>query len=465
MTLMDSIPEFSFDRGSIVIPRSEWNNSVEELVGASFKLDARTGEYRALAMDYGPVILALHRKKVPHRDSVKAFGPISSVFQKKVLPRPYQSEALEAWKAGGSRACVTLPTGSGKTFLALLAMEHICRNTLILVPTLDLMNQWAKVIEEAFCVKVGLLGGGEREILPITISTYDSARIHMEYIGNSFGFLIADECHHLPSPGYQWCAKMCIAPFRLGLSATPERSDGGEQILQHLMGPIVYTAHIHALKGEYLSEYSTHQLEIPLEEKELEEYHRCKGIFSSYAQQEGVNFSDGPQAWQQFIGQCFLSPEGREAYAAWRRQKEIMRSSSSKLATLWKLLRKHRNDRVIIFTDDNATAYKIAELFLLPVITHQTKIKERKVFLHQFKKGEFPFLVTSKVLNEGVDVPEANVGIIVSGSGSVREHVQRLGRILRKSGDGQALLYELISQGTSEFYQSKRRRQHQAYQK
>ena len=73
-------------------------------------------------------------------------------------------------------------------------------------------------------------------------------------------------------------------------------------------------------------------------------------------------------------------------------------------------------------------------------------------------------MVTSQVLNEGVDVPAASVGIILSGTGSVREHVQRLGRLLRKHGDKQALLYEVVTRGTAEEYTSERRRQHHAYQ-
>ena len=98
------------------------------------------------------------------------------------------------------------------------------------------------------------------------------------------------------------------------------------------------------------------------------------------------------------------------------------------------------------------------------MLTHQTKLKERNAFLNGFRDGTYSILVTSKVLNEGVDVPEANVAIIVSGSGSVREHVQRLGRILRKREGKQAVLYELISKQTSEQYVNKRRRQHHAYQ-
>ncbi|MGL6096602.1 MAG: helicase-related protein, partial [Fimbriiglobus sp.] len=90
--------------------------------------------------------------------------------------------------------------------------------------------------------------------------------------------------------------------------------------------------------------------------------------------------------------------------------------------------------------------------------------KERKQILERFHSGEYTVLVTSQVLNEGVDVPAASVGIVLSGSGSIKENVQRLGRILRKYGDKQAVLYELVAAGTAEEFTSDRRRQHHAFQ-
>src|SRR5262249_46004276 len=118
---------------------------------------------------------------------------------------------------------------------------------------------------------------------------------------------------------------------------------------------------------------------------------------------------------------------------------------------------------ILVFTYDNATVYQIARRFLVPAITHQTKTKERKQTLELFHKGEYNVLVTSQVLNEGVDVPAANVGIVLSGTSTVREHVQRLGRLLRKQGEKQAILYEVITRGTAEEFSSDRRRQHHAY--
>ena len=118
---------------------------------------------------------------------------------------------------------------------------------------------------------------------------------------------------------------------------------------------------------------------------------------------------------------------------------------------------------MLIFTYDNATVYQIARRFLVPAITHQTKAKERRRILDAFASGEYPTVVTSRVLNEGVDVPAANVGVILSGTGTVREHVQRLGRLLRKLGEKQAVLYEVVTRGTGEEFTSERRRQHHAY--
>src|SRR5690606_11488602 len=124
------------------------------------------------------------------------------------------------------------------------------------------------------------------------------------------------------------------------------------------------------------------------------------------------------------------------------------------------LLAAHRDDRTLVFTQDYATAYAVSRRFLIPAITHLTKVKERSEILERFASGQYGAIVTSKVLNEGVDVPDASVAIVISGSGSVREHVQRLGRIPRRKDNKRAILYELVSAGTSETFTSQRRRDH-----
>jgi superfamily II DNA or RNA helicase len=108
--------------------------------------------------------------------------------------------------------------------------------------------------------------------------------------------------------------------------------------------------------------------------------------------------------------------------------------------------------------------YTIANEFLIPAITHKTDILERKDVLLGFKEGRYLAIVTSKVLDEGVDVPDAKLGIIVSGTGSGREYIQRLGRLLRPgmtSHEGtnqKAKLIEIISSNTREIGTSERRK-------
>ncbi len=121
---------------------------------------------------------------------------------------------------------VVLPTGAGKTQVAVMAIDDERRSTLVVAPTLDLVRQWYDLLRATFGLEVGVVGGGEHEVQPLTVTTYDSAYIHMEHLGARFGLLVFDECHHLPSPTYALAARHAIAPYRLGLSATPERTDG-----------------------------------------------------------------------------------------------------------------------------------------------------------------------------------------------------------------------------------------------
>lgn len=451
----------AFDQGTIKL-----TGSTEELtpVAEFVRWDDRADCHRAQGRHYGPIVLTLHRLKIPFKDDARQFS--THVFQTHNEPplRPHQQKSLNAWLQAGRAGVVVLPTGSGKTLVARMAITQTGRDTLILVPTIDLMQQWYEQLCAAFARPIGLLGGGDNHLEVITVSTYDSALIYMDRIGNRFGLLICDECHHLPAPSTRLAAIMCLAPFRLGLTATPERTDGQEEDLYDLLGPLCHRCEINELEGEYLAPYQLETIHIILDPDERAAYDAAYQQYKDFSRNCGINFSK-PEAWSQFVQVCARSQEGRSAYAAYRMQKKLARASRAKLRTVWSLLRKHRQERVLLFTDDNATAYAISETFFIPIITHRTKVSERKTVLDAFRNGSMPFLVNSRVLNEGVDVPDVAVGIVVSGSGSVREHVQRLGRILRPRAGKQAILYELVSENTAEAFTSERRRQHIAYQR
>lgn len=451
----------SFHQGTLELTGTpEVLAPVAELV----RWDGRTLCFRAEARRYGPLLLTLHRLGIPFQDRARAFQRRSFTPRDDHRPRPHQLEAIQAWAKAEGRGVVVLPTGAGKTLVARLAMVHAQRDTLVLVPTIDLLTQWHTQLQAIFGPPVGILGGGEHQVEPITVSTYDSALIHMERLGNRFGLLICDECHHLPAPTTRLVAVESIAPFRLGLTATPEREDGAHAELESLIGPICYRTEITDLEGSYLAPYRLEHLAIHLDPDEQDAYQAAYAHYRGFARDNGISFRSA-SGWQQFLQVCARTREGREAFAAYRTQKRIARASRAKLRRLWAVLRRHAGERVLIFTDDNATAYTIGETFFLPVLTHKTRVTERRSLLEAFRKGEIPVLVTSRVLNEGVDVPEVGVGVVVSGTGSVREHVQRLGRLLRPQAGKEAILYEMVSEDTAETFTSQRRRRHQAYQR
>jgi superfamily II DNA or RNA helicase len=424
--------------------------------------DARTACFRAPAVAYARIILALRRTDLAIEDEARRYEELAHGARVHRSPRPFQSEALEAWRRAGGRGVVVLPTGAGKTQLAMMAIDDRRRSTLVIAPTLDLVRQWYDILRATFGVPIGVVGGGEHDVRPLTVTTYDSAYLHMEHLGARFGLVVFDECHHLPSPTYALAARLALAPFRLGLTATPERADGLDAALTSLVGPTVYRRDIGELAGEYLAEYEIERVEVELSPEEREEHDAERAIYRAFLGKHAIVMSS-PRGFGEFIMRASRNAEGRRAMRAYRRQRELAFAATAKLAYLEHLLSIHRHDRALVFTQDNATAHLVARTFLVPVITHQTKVTERSAILSAFAAGTYGAIVTSKVLNEGVDVPDANVAVVLSGSGSVREHVQRLGRILRQREGKRAVLYEIVTARTTETFTSERRREHDAY--
>lgn len=453
------MPTLRFEAGTLALVGARRD---DPRVPRALDWDTRTACFRAPAVAYASVVLALRRAGFAYDDEARRYEELAHGARVHRDPRPYQSEALEAWRSAGARGVVVLPTGAGKTQVAMMAIDDRRRSALVVAPTLDLVRQWYDVLHATFGVPIGVVGGGEHDVRPLTVTTYDSAYLHMDHLGDRFGLLVFDECHHLPSSTYALSARLALAPFRLGLTATPERADGLDAALSTLIGPTVYRRDIGELAGEYLAEYDTERVEIELSPEEREEHDAERAIYRQFLGKHHIVMSS-PRGFGEFIMRASRSAEGRRAMKAYRRQRELAFAAGAKLAYLEHLLGVHRRDRALVFTQDNATAHVVSRRFLVPVITHQTKVTERSAILAAFAAGTYGAIVTSKVLNEGVDVPDANVAVVLSGSGSVREHVQRLGRILRQREGKRALLYELVTARTTETYTSERRREHDAY--
>jgi superfamily II DNA or RNA helicase len=433
-----------------------------EPVPPAFVWDDRVDMWRAQALFYRESLEFMRQNDADLNNTAPRYNKLTLELKSTPEPHPHQRDALEAWKQRDCRGVVVLPTGSGKSQVGLMAMARVQRSTLVVAPTIDLMNQWYDLLSQTFGGEVGLLGGGYHELQDLTVSTYDSAYMHMERYGNQFGLIIFDEVHHLPGEMYSHAAEMSLAPYRLGLSATPERADGRHVLLNTLVGPTAYEKGIVELSGDYLAEYRVESRQVQMVAEERAIYETARSEYQDFLSQRSIKLGS-LAAWRLFVQLSAQSSAGRRAMLAYQRHRKIALGTVSKIRVLEDILKIHPRDRVLIFTNDNETVYEISRIFLIPAITHQTKTKERKASLEAFNQGTYLAIVTSKVLNEGVNIPEANVAVVLSGSGTIREHVQRLGRILRKREGKQATLYEVISKDTVEDRISQRRRRHPAY--
>ena len=245
---------------------------------------------------------------------------------------------------------------------------------------------------------------------------------------------------------------------------TPERADGAESLLENLVGKIVYRREAQEFAGEYLADYTLERVEVDLSPAERIAYEQARAVFRDFVRMKNIPFGsiDG---WKMFVMQSARSERGRRAMKAYRESKKIALGTQSKMRVLQDLLIRHKHEKTLIFTAENAAVYQISNRFLIPAITHETNVKERKFWLDAFNGDGVLALATSKVLNEGVNVPDASVAIVLSGSGSSREHIQRLGRVLRKHNDKQAILYEIIARDTTEENTSRRRSDARQFQR
>jgi len=420
-------------------------------------LDSRTNYLYSNGINYKKITEYLNGKNIKYDDRVLDLLPLSDLPKIKVKLRDYQFEAIENWcleKMGS----IVLPTGAGKTIIGLKIIEIVNSPTLIIVPTLDLIKQWTEILSRNFDIEIGNIGGGIENIQPITVSTYDSAYIKAPWIGNKFLLIVFDEVHHLPAPSYRLIAETFVAPYRLGLTATIEREDHLEQDFPYLIGKSTFQITAKELaENKYLANYIIERKKTFMSSEEYLKYKESMTTYHTCLKKIGLKMNSN-NAFKRLIMMSTNNPMARRALVARNNAIDIALNSRSKMDEIRKILGENKDIKTIIFTQHNKLVYEISNDFLIPFITHKSSKEEREDVLTGFKDGRYKAIVTSKVLDEGIDVPDAQLGILVSGTGSSREFIQRLGRLLRpKNDNNEARLIEIVSSGTSETVTSERR--------
>ena len=420
-------------------------------------IDPKTNSLVSYGMNYKKITQYLKAKNIEYEDHVLDLSPLGQLPKVKVKLRDYQKAALQSWSKE-KMGSIVLPTGAGKTMIGLKIIEKINSPTLIVVPTLDLIKQWTQILSRNFNIEIGNIGGGTENIQAITVSTYDSAHIKAQSIGNQFLLIVFDEVHHLPAPSYRLIAETFVAPYRLGLTATIEREDHLDADFPYLIGNTIFQITANELaKKNYLANYSIERKKTFMSKEEYLKYKENMTLYYTCLRKIGLKMNSF-NSFKRLIMISSRNNLARRALVSRNKAIDIALNSRSKIDEIRNILSKNKNIKTIIFTQHNKLVYDISNIFLIPFITYKSSKEEREDILDGFRDGRYNAIVTSKVLDEGIDVPDAQLGILVSGTGSSREFVQRLGRLLRPKNDNQqARLIEIVSSGTSETLTSKRR--------
>ncbi|HKG93839.1 MAG TPA: DEAD/DEAH box helicase [Gemmatimonadaceae bacterium] len=427
----------------------------DERLGALVAAGHRMPELRAWAAERG----------IPEREGT-APEALDAPFFDPRAPRDYQREAIERWRAARRRGSVVLPTGAGKTLVALLAVRDANAGAVVVAPTRALVGQWFAQLADAFgAERVGAYYGDEKDVRAITVTTYHSAFALFERWGARFGLVVLDEVHHLADAAdggaRAWHDALRVAPAaaRLGLTAT--YPDGRDAELRRLVGPVVFRRAIGEMTDAELARFAIERRYVRLTPGEEARYGVLSETYERWMAARGYRerAPSPADAWRMFAAESRRSPGARRALRSFLDRERLVRLAAAKLREAERILRLHPAERAVLFCGGTDAAEAISRALAIPMVTASTPASERAAILRALERDELRAVASVRVLDEGWDVPGAKVGIVLGDStrGAWRQHAQRLGRLLRRQGDAVASLYEIVAAGTFEFFTSQKR--------
>ena len=457
-------PEIYYRHGLAVL------TAVRETPPAWMDYDSRLEAWIAPGHRYPDLRRWAREQGVEERqdDPLSSDSALLSMSDARTL-RPYQAEALTRWEASGGRGSVVLPTGAGKTLVALHAVHRCGGRAAVVAPTRALVGQWHAQLSEAFGAgDVGAWYGEEKVVRRITVTTYHSAFTLLERHGGAFELVVLDEVHHLADAasddgGKAWHDALRIAPAARFLGLTATYPDGRDDELTRWVGPVVYRRRLGEMLDAELADLAMERRFIDLTPAERMRYDALGATYDDFIADREYRERFGTSAeawWPVFMAETRESPQARRAHRAFRERERIVSLAEAKLALARRLLHLHPAERAILFCGSTAAAEEVSRRFAVPMITADTPATERTALLAAVERGDIRALAAVRVLDEGVDVPAAKLGIILGGgpAGGPKQHRQRLGRILRRHGERIASLFEIVAADSHELFQSQRRR-------
>lgn len=384
-------------------------------------------------------------------------------------PRRWQAAALDAWNAADNRGIVEAITGAGKTLVGILAIRDAAAaglRSLVLVPTTPLLIQWEQSLLNSLPgIRVALTGGGRTDHgaadADVVVSTVQTAAGAIPNDGTASAMLlVADEAHHYAARTFRPVVR---APFvrRLGLTATLQRPDGGDlAFLRPALGDIVFELdYERALHEGVVAPFNMMLVGVSIDVVEQEEYERLANELEGLIARLRPVIGAGPSASASEVHGSIVSLAGRGGTGAdiartyvhtLDAMRDLLDASPAKMEALERLGPEiQASTGTIVFTQTVALAQDATRrLRALGVttgtLTAEHSNDERRATLERFASGRLRVLIAPQLLDEGIDVPDADLGIVLSASRTRRQMVQRMGRIIRPKSDGRPARFAII---------------------
>jgi RNA polymerase primary sigma factor len=421
------------------------------------------------------------------QSTIKQYSENGLLYYRGHKPRAWQNEALSNWQQQGRRGVIEAVTGTGKTTVGILAAADAMQqghDVLIIVPGLDLLTQWVTKLREQITddMQIGELHSKSTASFKqynIIVSTIQSAWRNQIEADKQTTLLIADEVHRYGAGKF---AKALRSHFthRLGLTATFERTDDGvAKVLEPFFKPRLAKGNLaqtiihgcgyaRGLADEILAPFRIGLIGVDLDDDELELYlyldSKITKLFMAL-----INEHNCPvEPFGEFMKAVILLCEGnngnpigtkiaRNYINAFNQRRELLSNTNTKLESIQRLIPVVEfANKTLVFTQTIESAENVAEVFNdhnIPSAAFSSNLanEERIRLLDRFREGYIKTLSAPKVLDEGIDVPEADVGIIISASHSKRQMIQRMGRIIRPKIDNRhATFYIIYARNTNE---------------
>jgi superfamily II DNA or RNA helicase len=354
--------------------------------------------------------------------------------------RDYQKEAIDKWKQRGQKGILVLPTGTGKTYIALAVIkEEISQNgkIAVIVPTIVLAHQWQQKIYQYIGLRPTLYYTHEKGLGKITIFVVNSAYLNRHLL-QYFTLIIVDEIHHLSAPTWKQIVEAIRDKKVMGLTATPENA-----IL-----PIVFQMTI----GLAREKKAVVNIEIKPVYAELTYGERIQYEQIDQAVRDIARKLDSAKAYGDKTAIELLD---RKLKIMANKRKQLMSEVIDKAYKVLEIARAHQSEKILVFTESIRGAERIAQVLndngIKSMTIHSQKGKAiRNTILQEWGKS-YRVLIAVRTLDEGVDIPDVSIGIIVATGKTIRQLTQRLGRILRPAPNKEkAIMYVVLARNTYE---------------